>query len=111
MAQAWVVFVIVSAVILTAWFLISDPARGAHLYLLGILAALTAGYLEFTSQVEKRRRLLSAKSSTMNMNSVDASSGHNASARHGRLFHRVGVRAYLDPGGPSVRSADVPRGV
>ena len=70
MAQAWVVFVIVSAVILTAWFLISDPARGAHLYLLGILAALTAGYLEFTSQVEKRRRLLSAKSSTMNMNSV-----------------------------------------
>jgi hypothetical protein len=70
MAQAWVVFVIVSAVILTAWFLISDPARGAHLYLLGILVALTAGYLEFTSQVEKRRRLLSAKSSTMNMNSV-----------------------------------------
>ena len=55
---------------MTAWFLISDPARGAHLYLLGILAALTAGYLEFTSQVEKRRRLLSAKSSTMNMNSV-----------------------------------------
>ena len=31
---------------------------------------MTGGYLEFTSQVEKRRRLLSAKSSTMNMNSV-----------------------------------------
>ncbi len=31
---------------------------------------LTGAYLEFTSQVEKRRRLLAAKSSTMNMNSV-----------------------------------------
>ena len=70
MAQAWVVFVVVSAVILSAWFLTSDPARGTHLYLAGILVVLTGGYLEFTSQVEKRRRLLSAKSSTMNMNSV-----------------------------------------
>jgi len=69
-AQSWVALVVVSAVVLTAWVLISDPARGAHLYLAGILAVLAGGYLEFTSQVEKRRRLLSAKSSTMNMNSV-----------------------------------------
>jgi diguanylate cyclase (GGDEF)-like protein len=70
LAKIWVVLVVFSAVALTTWFVISDPARGSHLYLAGILAVLTGAYLEFTSQVEKRRRLLAAKSSTMNMNSV-----------------------------------------
>jgi diguanylate cyclase (GGDEF)-like protein len=69
-AQAWVVLVIFSAAVLTTWFVIIDPARGAHLYIAGILGFLTVAYLEFTSRLEKRRRLLNTKSSTMNMNSV-----------------------------------------
>lgn len=70
LAQIWVGLVIVSAVAFTAWSVVSAPARVTHLYLAGVLGALTVVYLEFTSRVEKRRRLLNTKSSTMNMNSV-----------------------------------------
>lgn len=68
--QIWVVAVVCAAATWSVWSATTVAASPHQLYLATILVVLAIAYLELTQQVEKRRRLLRAKSSTMNMISV-----------------------------------------